>query len=108
MQLGKASKQGVIVVLATVFLTASAFSASPAALATSGPTDKYGEGEGWVIHANYHPKKDRTLCELILYPTPMPDNKIKRRHVEDAQWVKGHKDAEQCARITPLKRSSWK
>jgi hypothetical protein len=77
MQLGKASKRVAAAAMTAVFLTVSA---SPAALATPGPTDSYGEGEGWIIHAHYYPKKDRTLCELILYPTPMPGDKTKRRH----------------------------
>jgi hypothetical protein len=105
MQLVKITKRVATAVLTAVFLTASA---SPAALARPHPTDKYGEGEGWVIHAHYYPKQDRTLCELIIYPTPLPGNKAKHRHVEDSEWAKGRKDAFKCARITPLKRSSWK
>jgi hypothetical protein len=102
-QLVKINKRVATTALTAVFLTVSA---SPAALATPGPTDSYGEGEGWTIHAHYYPKKDRTLCELILYPTGLPGDKTKRRHVEDRQWVKGHKDAEKCASITPLRKSS--
>jgi hypothetical protein len=98
MRLGKASKQGVIVVLATVFLTASAFSASPpAALATPHPTDKYGEGEGWIEHAHYDRKKDRTLCEAIEIPSAMPGDKTKHRHVKSSRWEDGYWSAKQCA-----------
>jgi hypothetical protein len=98
MQLVKISKRAVAVLLATVVLTTAA--ATPGVTTPGGTknTDKYGEGEGWVIHAHYHPKKDRTRCELIEYPTNLPGDKTKRRHVEDMWYVKGHKTALECGR----------
>jgi hypothetical protein len=95
MELVEVAKRTAAVLLATIFIVGVL--AVPPVWA-----DRYGEGEGWFIRANYQPKKDRTRCEEIRYPSGLPGDRTKHRHVTKVWHKPGHVTARECIGLKPL------
>src|SRR3712207_3449769 len=95
MQLLRVTKRTAAVLLAMLFMVSVV--AVPPVWA-----DRYDEGEGTFIRATYQPKKDRTRCEAVRYPTGLPGDRTKHRHVTKVWHKPGHVTARECIGLPPL------